>query len=124
MGLIAMSVADTARKVSYIHDQIADLHALTRTTHDIINPSPVDTHDNTPTADLSDEEPAIEMPDSHVQNMEMADRVAMLKEQIANTTKIVQNLHKPTSITPLHPDVYNIPSTDEYVSPNTIEYVK
>src|SRR5690606_33149385 len=89
--------------VVYIRDlklEIAELHEITLQSHEILNPP------------LSDEalayEDSVEIADSHVQNEELSNRVARLKEEMALAQFFTEKSPKHTPyITPLHPDVYN-----------------
>lgn len=114
--LLIMSLRDSHHKIADLHEITQDIQAQTAELLDIINPS----YDEE--ADTSD---SVEIADSHVQNDELQDRVARLKEEIANTTALIAKTPKHTPyITPLHPDVYNLPHETIPDTSHTIEYVK
>lgn len=112
-----MYVRDTQQNVADLRDSLFDLHGLVADLHDTLNPS----YD----AELNDVPDSVEIADSHVQNDELQDRVARLKEEIALTQIRIKNTPKHTPyITPLHPDVYNLPHESIPDTSHTIEYVK
>lgn len=101
-------IADLQDVAHKTHAQVADLH-------DLINPAPSD-------EEYVDMEDSVEIADSDVQNDELQNRVAQLKEDIALAQSRITT---PSSVTPLHPDVYNLPNdTIPSETSHTVEYVK
>lgn len=127
LAIQSYAIRHSSREIASLQDQIADNHALTLTMHDIMNPAPAEFPDE-PDVDTHDPHtytPDIQHTDSHEQNNELNDRVAMLKEQIARVKGNIGAIKSPTPmITPLHPDVYNIPHEELQLHEFAPEYVK
>lgn len=122
------------KRIAELHEEITDLRALHMEMHDYVNPGQFsfdeeehvsDTHPHEEVADGHDhtETPHIEPTHSLEQNIELNERVARLKDDIA---RIQQSLPKakPAPALPLHPDVYNLPADDVPDTSHMVEYVK
>ena len=121
------AIRRASSEITTLQAEVADNHFLLLTVHDIINPTPVDLSDE-PNVDPHkphEYTPDIKHTDSHDQNSELNNRVAMLKEQIANVKHTVASFKPaPIMVTPLHPDVYNIPHEQVQLHEFAPEYVK
>lgn len=115
--LVSLNLRELSKQVADLRDMAQDTQGTLEYVHDLIDPAPSDV--------APEYVDSVEIADSHVQNDELGDRVARLKEEIAQTTIALKNTPKHTPyITPLHPDVYNLPHDSIPDTSHTIEYVK